>query len=905
MSNTELPLIQTKFCGPRVTADIVARDRLLTLMDSSLECPLTMVSAPAGYGKSMLVSQWLQRQKHPTVWLSLDQADSDLQQFLAYLIAAIHNEFPDTCNATKQLISAPDCPPIPVIVSHLLNDLIAITEQCSIALDDYHQLDQSSLVHEFIEQSLEHPLPNIHLIMITRRDPSLPLTRLRALNLMLEIRMQDLQFTRSEISELFCSNLDYSIKDASVAHLQGVLEGWAVGLRLVLLSLRNSKNPNESLLSLRGGIPQMQEYLVNEVLSVLSDDMRECILKSSILNRFCDELIEFICATERPAEGHEQISGHDFTHELQTRNLFTINLDPQNQWFRYHHLFQALLQNELGKILPAEDIASVHMRACIWSETHDFIEEAIFHALKAGDAVFAARIIERHCYSELEKDRWMVVGRWLAMIPEEISGQRITIMITKALISSAHQRFDHMILFTDQAQALLADGKGSHGQEGEVDLLKGMANFWGEAFEEAIRCLESAKSKVESHKSLLIAETDLHLALSRYMNGQGDLAIQELNDRIRDFGGIQLARRVGALSFIHMLSGDLHNVRTEAWRMRNMDAQMRTPLVDAWSYYFDACANLINMRLDLALENFQSVLSRSHVTDRRAVIDAYVGMALTQQLSGKPENANTTLENLAAFVNETDDPLNQVLMKSCQARIELLRGNREAAIRWADSYNESPGVFDLFVWLESPARTRVRIYISIGSPASLEKAQQGVDEIRTVSESCQLINQLIEVSVLESLILDKQGNSDQAMLVLENTIALAEPSDWIRPFIEAGPEMNDLLKRYCRLNQDCEFACHLLELFQSFNKQNPHNPVTETTSPEVPGGLFAEELTNREIDILELLALRMQNKEIANKLFISVHTVKDHLKHIYQKLGTVNRREAVTVAIERKIISAP
>ncbi len=901
----ELPLIQTKFCGPRVTADIVARDRLLTLMDSSLECPLTMVSAPAGYGKSMLVSQWLQRQKHPAVWLSLDQADSELQQFLAYLIAAIHNEFPDACNATKQLISASDCPPIPVIVSHLLNDLITITESCSIVLDDYHHLDQSSLVHEFIEQSLEHPLPNFHLIMITRRDPSLPLSRLRALNLMLEIRMQDLRFTRSEISELFCANLDSAVKDASVAHLQGVLEGWAVGLRLVLLSLRNHKNPDEFLLSLRGGVPQMQEYLVNEVLSVLSDSMRDCVLKSSILNRFCDDLIEHVCASERPDAGQGQLSGSDITQELQTRNLFTINLDPQNQWFRYHHLFQALLQNELGKILPAEDIASVHMHACIWFETHDFIEEAIFHALKAGDAMFAVKIVERNCYSEMEKDRWQIVERWLAMLPEEVSGQRLTIVIAKGLVASARQRFDQVVSFSEEAQALLDDGQGSPGQEGEVEYLKGQINFWGGAFEESIRCLESAKIKVESHKHILIAEIDLHLAIARYMNGQGELGVQELNGRIRDFGGIQLARRVGALSFIHMLSGDLHSVRNEAWRMRNTGVNMRTPLVDAWSYYFDACTDLISMRLDLALENFQSVLSRSHVTDTRAVIDAHVGKALTQQLSGKPENANTTLANLAAFVNESDDPLNQVLMKSCQARIDLLRGNREAAIRWADSYNESPGVFDLFVWLGCPAMTRVRAYISMGSPASLEKAQQGVDEIRIVSESCQLINQLIEVTVLESLILDKQGNSDQAMQVLENVIALAEPSGWLRPFIEAGPEMNDLLERYCRLNQDCEFACHLLELFQSFNKQNPHNPETETTSPEVPGGVFAEELTNREIDILELLAQRMQNKEIANKLFISVHTVKDHLKHIYQKLGTVNRREAVTVAIERKIISAP
>ena len=901
----ELPLIQTKFCGPRVTADIVARDRLLTLMDASLECPLTMISAPAGYGKSVLVSQWLQRQKHRTIWLSLDQADSDFRQFLAYLIAAIHNEFPKTCHDTKQLISMPECPPVPVVVGHLQNDLFAITEPCSIVLDDYHQLDQSSLVHEFIEKLLQHPLPNIHIILVTRRDPALPLTRLRALNQMLEIRMEDLRFKRSEISELLCSNLDYSVNDESVTHLQSEIEGWIVGLRLVLLTLRHSKNPDDFLLSLHGGIPQIQEYLISEVLSVLSDSMRECVLKSSVLNRFCDELIEFICASDRPVAGDENLSGSDVIGELQSRNLFAIYLDPQNQWFRYHHLFQELLQNELRKTFSAEDIANFHMRACIWFETHDFIGEAIHHALQSGDAVFAARIVERHCYSELEEDRWVVVERWLALIPEDISKQRPTILIAKALVASAAQRFDQLISFTNEAELLIADGKGSRGQEGELNFLKGIADFWGGAFEESIRYLESAKLKLESHKNVLIAEVDLHLSIVRYMSGQGELAVKELNERINDFGGIHLARRVGALAIIHLLSGNLHNVRSEAWQIRNMDSRMRTPLVDAWSYYFDACADLINLRLDRALENFQSVLSRAHLTDRRAVIDSYAGAALTQQLSGEPENANTMLENLAAFVNETDDPLNQVLMKSCQARIELLRGNRKAAIRWADSYNEAPNVFDLFVWLESPTITRVRAYISMGSPAGLKKAQQGVDEIRAVSSSCQLTNQLMEISVLEAIILDKQGNSEQAMQVLGNAIALAEPADWLRPFVEAGPEMNDLLNRFCQLHQKSEFVSHLLEVFQSFNKENLQNPEPEITRSQLPGGILAEELTNREIDILELLALRMQNKEIANKLFISVHTVKDHLKHIYQKLGVGNRREAVTVAIERKIIPAP
>lgn len=255
------PIIQTKFCIPHLTPDIIPRQRLLSLLDKSVEIQLTLVSAPAGYGKSVLVSQWLDQQPHKTIWLSLDAGDSDLRQFLSYLVEDIIKEFPGSCARILELIKAPESPPVTVLANHLLNELHAIGEPCLIAFDDYHLLNQSSQIHTLMETLLQHPLEHVHIILITRRDPSLNLTRLRALNQMLDIRMQDLRFTQPEISDMLSSSTGYAASDEALTHLQQEVEGWAVGLRLIALVLRQVQDPDKFLLTLQFLEPSIQQFL--------------------------------------------------------------------------------------------------------------------------------------------------------------------------------------------------------------------------------------------------------------------------------------------------------------------------------------------------------------------------------------------------------------------------------------------------------------------------------------------------------------------------------------------------------------------------------------------------------------------------------------------------------------------
>lgn len=897
-----LPIIQTKFCAPRLTNDLIDRERLLALLDGSLEVPLTLVSAPAGYGKSVLVSQWLERQQHNTFWLSLSSSDGDMRQFLSYLIADIRNEFPGACETSHGLLHMPEKYPVEVISSYLLNDLDELDTPCSIVLDDYHLLALSSSVHELLEMIMQHPPQGVHFVLITRRDPPLPLMRLRAINHLLEIRLEDLRFTRSEIRELLTSGHGIDPGDDALDNLQHEMEGWAVGLRLVSLALRHISNPDDFLKSIQGGIPQSQEYLVNEVLSALPPGMRDTMLKSSLLDRFCDDLVRYVSGTDMTVPEDEEAGAQDFIRQLEERNLFTICIDGHGRWFRFHHLFQDLLQNELRKSPEKFDIAEIHLQASQWYESNGYIDDAIKHALLAGDTLFAVNIVERHFYDVLEKDQQYVLENWLGQIPAKVIEERPVLLLALMSVLAFRQQFEKIDELLKIVEPLLSETKGHENLIGEVDFYRGYLLFWAGEFEESIKHLERAQSHIARNKHMLIADADLHLAIVLYMNGQGDEALRMIDEQMHAYGGIQLSRRVAALAFVQMFSGDLGSLELSARRMRSIDRGMRSPLTDSWSYYFSGCTEFHRFRPGEAAKHFARVAQRPHLTDVRVAVDAFTGLALIQQMSGEPGKAEQTIDSFERYAGESPTPENQDLLDSCKARLGLLQGKDQFAATGQMPSTVPPGVFDLFLWLEVPALTRIRVLAAEGSETSLLRAQELLDEARQVSESCQLTVHLIEIAVLQALVLEKQGQKEAAEDALELAIGLAEPGFWVRPFVEAGRPMAELVERFNNEHGQNGFVGHLLDTLKAVRSPTLESGLSHTRTVELPA--FEADspfdgLTNRELDILELLAQRMQNKEIANQLFISTHTVKDHLKHIYQKLGVSNRRQAVARAIEQ------
>ncbi len=900
-------LNRTKLYIPTVPVGHISRGRLIDIMDMALVKPLTLVSAPAGYGKSALVSEWLRLREHHAVWLSLNEADSDLRQFISYLVAALEVAHPGACPTVVDLSQTPELPPLPDLGTYLLNDLDYIEEPIVVVLDDYHHLQRSSPVNELLDKLLEHPLSHLHIVLITRRDPGLAMAKLRASGHVVELRMQDLQFTGPETAELLAANLGCNVSNGALANVQSEIEGWAVGLRLMLLAVHHADDYNAALSALHGGVAHLQEYLISEVLDGLPDRIREYLLKSAILDVFCADVIEAVCGAETlPARS--ELSGREYIDRLERDNLFLIPLDTAGKWFRFHHLFKAQLRNQLLRQFASGDIKQLYERASVWFEDQNLIEEAILYALEADDSNRAADIVERHYREQLNQDRFYIIDKWLSKLPREIKETRATLSICQAWTVLYKQQIAPLTSILDKTESLL-DVEDDDDCRIGLRFFRSYLCFWEGDVERSERELESVLASASKENLALIAEAKVHLSLARYMNGRKTIAMRALFDWIYTARDLVLPRMFGTLAIIHLLSGDLYQARLEGKRMRESAANRRSVLNISWGYYLEGLANLHSMNLDAAQDALIAGSEYPYSTDARAAVDSLAGLALTQQFMRQPEAADDTVSRLIDFASKSNDPNLIEVAYSCEVRIDLLRGNLARALKWAKFASHRIERLGLLFWLESPSITKSRILIADGSAASLNQADQLLREIRKLCGVYQFRGQIVEVAVLQALLQRKQGRQDAALAALQEAVDLAESGGWIRPFVEIGRPMADLLEQLDAKGSDHDFISTVLASSDLGVALAPPDKISVTMA-KLPGatgerstaGVTPHDLTNREIDILEMLTQRLQNKEIATKLFISTNTVNYHLKHIYQKLGVGNRRHAVNKAVELGIL---
>ena len=373
------PILRTKLHRPPAPRDYVHRPRLLEYLDQQRKQPLTLVSAPAGYGKSTLMSCWLGSCDSPSAWLSLDENDNDLRQFLSYFIAAVETIFPNAVSATMTLVDAPTLPPLSTLVGSLANELDAIEPDFILVLDDIHYLVEKS-IHHFLNDLLRHPPRPMHLVLIGRRDPMLNIATLRARSQLAEVRLQDLRFTAAETATYLQQIMKKQIDEDLAAAWSKKTEGWVTGLRLAALSIQHRGDFKTIPPELQGGTQYVMEYLFSEVLSHQPPGIRNYLLKSSILDRFCAPLCDAIFSADAEP-GNAQNGARQFIAWLKKENLFLINLDAEDQWFRYHHLFKDLLKRQLRRHYSAGDIKILHAKASEWFEFEGLITESIKHAL--------------------------------------------------------------------------------------------------------------------------------------------------------------------------------------------------------------------------------------------------------------------------------------------------------------------------------------------------------------------------------------------------------------------------------------------------------------------------------------------------------------------------------------------
>jgi LuxR family maltose regulon positive regulatory protein len=879
---------------PRLPKDLVSRKRLIKKLEQGHKRSLTLVSAPAGYGKSVLLSDWLERTDYRSAWLSLDEGDSDLLQFLHYFLAALRSVFPDIANETKALLNAPKLPPTAVLSATLLNELDQIEEPIILVLDDFHHVSGNA-VNDFLSAWLRHPPSHVHLVLASRRDPGLPIDRLRGRGEINEIRVAELCFRSPETALFLASAIQGDTTPDMAEALTDATEGWITAMRLLLLSIQHTGNPEIGLSKIRKSDQYVAGFLVSEVLQKQAPLVGRYLLNTSVLDRFCAPLCDVMVGAAQKTD-NTAIKGKQFIAQLEASNSFIVSLDTQGKWYRYHHLFRDLLLKELRGKNGKAAVDDLHMVASRWFEAEGLIEEAIRHALRAGQLKDAASIVERHRYDEQNSDRWRAIEKWHSLIDKKMVWQRPNLLLTQAWI--LHDRFEiaEIAPLVNQIECTIEENKVDSLMLGELKFFRGVLSFWQGNIDESRSYFAEARSLIPEQQSRMTGLLEIYWGLIEHYQGQHDRALQELERRITSGHSrtpALISRLYLARSFIHLLSGEFAKVVQNGVFVQTTAEPDDLNYVIGWGHYMQAMGMFSQYKLEMALEHLLLTQKNRYVMHTRSAVDAMAALALAHQECGKPVEANTAMAQLLQFADETTDPNHINVARSAKARLDLAQGNLESALEWLHSFEGIASVPQMFMWLEVPVLTKVRVLIVQGSDEGLSEAAEILDEIYPAIQKIRNDRQLIEILVLQTLILDKQRRKDEAISLLKQVITLAGPNNWVWPFIEAGRRMHSLLLQLGSEGFDNGLLANLLQAFANSHMRSRAGSIPQPGSDAIELLRVAESLTNRELDVLELLGQRLQNKQIASRLSVSPETIKTHLKCLYQKLDVHNRRQAV------------
>ncbi len=897
-------ILTTKLHRPPVTSDCVNRNLITEELEKNIYKPLSLVVAPAGYGKSVTVSQWLESTKALFTWISLDDEHNDLRTFLLYINAAIEKIFPRALENTSVLINASSLPPVNVIAYSLINELDAIEHDFILVLDDYHRI-QNDTIHHLMNELLRFPPEHMHLSILTRKDPPLKINSLLLHNRMTEIRMNELSFSENEIQALFQKLFNISLKEGAAKLILEKTEGWIVGLRMALLNIKSEDDVDVAIDNIRGDAWSLSNFLVEEVLQKQPAEVQDLLLITSVFDRFCADLIEDIYSKMDKREN--QLSGSEFIQWLVKSNLFVISLDAERKWFRYHHLIQELFQKRLKSQKSDEEIFPYHIRAAEWFEKHKYIEESINHMLAGNDPNGACQIVERHRWAELDDDRWYMVQGWLSLLPQELIREKPELMLSEAWGAYENFKLEKIPPLMELTIPLLKKNKKDQVLLGECYLMLGLVYHWSGIPKLALEHFQKAESLLTSNRKLAMGMLYLHIALSRSVNGEKEVALKDLKTQlsVENEDAVYITRLMAGIFYVNTFAGDLITARKESQLVQAISKKANLIYTDAMGICMEGISCLNAFELKDALNLFTIAGQQRYNLHIGVALDAIASKTIICHFLQNPAEADKSLVLLESFEKDFNPTGNLPITQSCRARLSLLRGELEPALAWESTLNESPSFAGLFVWLEVPIITQARVLIYEGSEENLKKAAGLLDKVKAVSTECHLVNQIIEIAVLQSVLMEKQGNHDEAIATLEEVLILAEPGGWIRPFVEAGPILFEMLKELQNQNIATKYINQVIRTIEKYQTLKDNVPAEnkQHKKPSLTLKENMESITSRELETVTQLANGLRNKEIADRLYVSEGTVKKHIYNLCQKLEVNNRMNLVKKVKELGLIN--
>jgi LuxR family maltose regulon positive regulatory protein len=896
-------LLQTKHYIPPLRPNLVRRSRLIDDLNQGLTLgrKLILISAAAGFGKTTLLSEWVKNGNLVPAWVSLDRGDNDLVRFLSYFINALQTIEPTIGDGALGLLQSPQPPVTEMILTALINEVAETLsgdpemKSFALVLDDYHLIDARP-VHEALTFLLDNLPPKMHLVIASRTDPPLPLPRLRIRGELVELREADLRFTIDETASLFNRALGLNLSAEDIAALDTRTEGWIAGLQVAGLSMKGLDDVSGFVKVFAGSHRYVMDYLLEEVLNRQPENIQTFLLHTAVLDRMIGPLCDALT---------EQAGGRETLEILDRDNLFIVPLDDKRRWYRYHHLFADLLRTKLEQMLP-DLVPELHRRASKWYEANGFIEEAARHALAAFEYDRAAKLIEQLGEVLWERGEPTTMLRWLEALPEEqvsdrpglcnfhawtlymngqneaararlqaaeraleLSGQEDFEQLGRAAAiraAIASRQGDVAGIFEFSRQALQYLPEESLLWRTITMMAFGFAQDLGgdtaaayKTFAEAVRLSEA------SNNIYLILSTNLHLGNILCRQGR----LKEMYALCQELMLVAESRRVLHTEMAGCLYDEMGLVFCE-WN--HMDEAM---------HYLEKGSLLSKQGFDIG------VLGYSHLTMLRALF-----------AKGDLSGAQHVIQEMENMEREFDVPPWYTNPKEAwKARLWLAEGNVEAASLWAQrrgmrSTDNPPYMREEeYVVLTRILVSQNQIADALGLSEKLIESAQASDRNAAT----------LEVLLIQALAYQTQGDMNQALAVLGKALKLAEKGGAVRIFLDEGEPMAELLDAFSRQSSTVngEFLDSLREGFRATQMQAEPNIIEDRIAKN---GDLLDPLSDRELEVLRLLAAALSYREIAEELFVSINTVKAHTKNIYSKMGVHGRMQAAQRAKELHLI---
>jgi LuxR family transcriptional regulator, maltose regulon positive regulatory protein len=906
MSPAPDSLVSTKLRPSQARAKLVARPRLIAKLERETGRKLTLISAPAGFGKTTLLVEWFRERadgEGSVAWASLDEGDNDPVRFLSYLVAALRRTIGEEFGeGVLAALRSPEPPQMEAVLGALINELAELPGEVAVVLDDYHVI-YSEPVHGVFSFLLEHLPPNVHLVISSRIDPPLQLSRLRARNQMMEIDAAELSFTSEEAATFLNGVMGLDLSAEDVAALEERTEGWIAGLQLAALSMRDRKDIPGFLRAFSGSHRDVLDYLAEEVLERQPGQMREFLLQTSILDHLSGALCDALTGRS---------DGQEMLERLEKDNLFVVALDEERHWYRYHHLFADFLRTRLERESP-ERIKELHCRAAVWYEQNGLISEAVGHALAAEYHERAADLVEQVIGKMWFRGEVMTLLGWLEALPETAKRRRPRLLLEHATALMVVGRLNDVEPLLREAEHTA----GGDSREDSVEHPVGTEDAHRRyllGYVAAIRAwrtvrLGDPQGAIELARQALalLPEQDTRsrsigaFSLAGAYQDAGDLAaasavFAEIGERGLAAGHDYMA--LGAMAHqaeLQMARGRLREAEVILRRALQLAAERGGASVHATGEVHIAMGQLSYEWNDLdsaAHQLKEGVKLARRINRFDILVDGYIALSRVQRSRGDVESALQAAREAERLAHRSGVGEEIVKAAVWKARLHLtLDDLAAAAFEQNRATSVSGGVAPSV--RETERIGLARLLVARGEH---DEALSLLYQLREAAEAAGKTGEAIEILALEAVALRAKGEKERAVSTLAQALALAEPEGYVRTFADEGPPMAAILSEVLDAQQRGRLApdvpaYYLRKLLAALE--------CDDSSATMPSGVqLHEPLSERELEVLALLAAGKSNRQIASELFVALSTVKTHVKNIYGKLDVRNRTQAVSRARE-------